>query len=127
MIEAQIPYLFNELSEVVRLFEGAESLDIRHQTEARGGVFYNRFTVNGELFTFENRAQAQGETEYKRYIKRFSKLALYRILSARFQKQLPWGALTGIRPPALPTASWKGESRSSRSFAKWAFRKKIFL
>ena len=101
MIEAQIPYLFNELSEVVRLFEGAESLDIRHQTEARGGVFYNRFTVNGELFTFENRAQAQGETEYKRYIKRFSKLALYRILSARFQKQLPWGALTGIRPTRL--------------------------
>ncbi len=101
MIEAQIPYLFNELSEVARLFEGAESLDIRHQTEAREGVFYNRFTVNGELFTFENRAQAQGETEYKRYIKRFSKLALYRILSAHFQKQLPWGALTGIRPTRL--------------------------
>lgn len=96
-------FLQNELSDVVRLFEGAQSLIIEHETELRGEIFYNRFTVDGKIFSFEHRVEedVKGETEYKRYCRRYAKLALYRILSERFQKTLPWGALTGIRPTRL--------------------------
>lgn len=94
-------FLRNELSDVVRLFEGAETLEICHEASRHEDLFFNRFTVDGQVYSFENRAKVRGETEYKRYLKRFAKLALYRILSERFQKTLPWGALTGIRPTRL--------------------------
>lgn len=38
------------------------------------------------------------ELEQKRYVKRVVKKALYDILVKKFNKQLPWGCLTGIRP-----------------------------
>ena len=39
--------------------------------------------------------------EKKRVIKRFAKLSLYDFLCERFKTELPWGALTGIRPTKL--------------------------
>lgn len=38
------------------------------------------------------------ELEQKRFIKRSVKKTLYEILSKKFNKSLPWGCLTGIRP-----------------------------
>lgn len=40
----------------------------------------------------------KNELEQKRYIKRAVKKFLYEILSKKYNKQLPWGCLTGIRP-----------------------------
>ncbi|MDY4186968.1 MAG: coproporphyrinogen dehydrogenase HemZ [Candidatus Borkfalkiaceae bacterium] len=39
--------------------------------------------------------------EKKRVIKRFAKLSLYDFLCEKFKTELPWGALTGIRPTKL--------------------------
>ncbi len=36
--------------------------------------------------------------EKKRYLKRYTKLVLYKALERRFNKKLPWGAINGIRP-----------------------------
>ena len=40
----------------------------------------------------------KNELEQKRYIKRAVKKVLYEILSKKYNKELPWGCLTGIRP-----------------------------
>lgn len=40
----------------------------------------------------------RNELEQKRYIKRAVKKTLYELLSKKFNKKLPWGCLTGIRP-----------------------------
>lgn len=90
--------------DVVRLFEGAEALTIEHNVAYEGGVFSNEFSVEGEKSFFSDRAECPTPLVYKSLCKRYAKLALYRILSARFQKTLPWGALTGIRPTRLAYA-----------------------
>ena len=38
------------------------------------------------------------ELTQKRYVKRAVKNELYKILSKKFNRELPWGSLTGIRP-----------------------------
>lgn len=40
----------------------------------------------------------KNELEQKRFIKRSVKKTMYQLLSKKFDKQLPWGCLTGIRP-----------------------------
>lgn len=50
--------------------------------------FQNTVTINN----YKN------ELEQKRYVKRAVKNQLYNILSKKFNKTLPWGSLTGIRP-----------------------------
>ena len=42
-----------------------------------------------------------GEIERKRLIKRYAKLSIYKRLAKFFERDLPWGALTGIRPTKL--------------------------
>lgn len=103
MTTSNYAWLTPELMDVVRLFEGAEALTIEHTAREESGVFYNAFRVEGEIFSFENEDSATG-TAHKSLIKRYSKLALYRLLSDRFHKNLPWGALTGIRPTRLAYA-----------------------
>ena len=69
--------------------------------------------VNG-TFDSEQSDESNGETkpsqaekarlfalEKKRVIKRFAKLSLYDFLCEKFKTELPWGALTGIRPTKL--------------------------
>lgn len=90
-----------DLMDVVRLFEGAEELEIVHENEFSGGVFTDRFRIGGEEFRFANAAEPRSELERKSLLKRYAKLSLYRILSERFGKTLPWGALTGVRPTRL--------------------------
>ncbi len=90
-------WLLPELMDVVRLFEGAEALSISLVQEGE----MNRFEVDGESYVFAHAVVAADETERKSLIKRDAKLDLYRILSERTGKTLPWGSLTGIRPTRL--------------------------
>lgn len=97
MITSSYEWLVPELMDVMRLFEGAEELSVSHTCNE----FINEFTVNGQTYLFERQDRAESELERKSLIKRYAKLALYKLLSAHFGKSLPWGALTGIRPTRL--------------------------
>ena len=109
MIASNYPFLTNELYDVVRLF-GAE-VEVEHALSYENGVFSNSFSVNGERFSSEDVHVCKDELSFKRYAKRFSKLALYRHL-AKLYGEMPWGALTGIRPTKLAYA----ERKEGRAF-----------
>lgn len=111
MLTSSHEFLKNELMDVVRLF--GRDVEIVHAMEYREGVFYNRFFVDREgPYEFADAHAYQDELDCKRYAKRYAKLRLYRILSEAFQTDMPWGALTGIRPTKLAYA----EREAGRDF-----------
>lgn len=97
-VKTNIEKLSAELIEESKFFLGAEELDVDCEHSENGEVFLNKVTINGKLYKFENEHTFCGETERKRYEKRFAKLSLYLALSDYLGVDLPWGALTGIRP-----------------------------
>ena len=93
-------FIENELLDVVRLFKRRPE-SLTHSFRYEEGVFYNAFEVDGRAYFFEDRGQVRDELEFKRFERRFSKLRLYHILSDLYAEEMPWGALTGIRPTKL--------------------------
>ncbi len=93
-------FLENELLDVVRLFKNRPNA-LAHAFVYDGGVFQNTFEIDGERFERVDRGQVCDELHFKRLERRFAKLALYEILSKKFNEKMPWGALTGIRPTKL--------------------------
>ena len=109
MIGSNYPFLTNELYDVVRLF--GRDAEVEHVLLYEDGVFHNSFVVDGQRFSVDDELQCEGELSFKRYAKRYAKLALYRHLS-RTYGEMPWGALTGIRPTKLAYT----ERREGRAF-----------
>ena len=102
MIETNLEFLLSELKEVENLFDGGDSLKIRHKFTESENKFVNTVTVNGKIYAYGNLVGAfKDDIEKKRLVKRYAKLSLYKGLSKYFEKDLPWGALTGIRPTKL--------------------------
>ncbi|MBQ8876362.1 MAG: coproporphyrinogen dehydrogenase HemZ [Clostridia bacterium] len=93
-------FLENELLDVVRLFKSRPEM-LAHAFQYKEGVFCNSFSVDGKNFYYEDGGTVRDELEFKRLERRFAKLRLYQILSAEYGEQMPWGALTGIRPTKL--------------------------
>ena len=112
MLKAQPAFLEQELNEVVRLFAGAEALQIELLQDYDGAVFRGVLRLNGEETRYAHEGAAENELVYKSLARRYSKLALYNALSAHFGRHLPWGALTGIRPTRLA----RGELERGRDF-----------
>lgn len=100
MFTTNCGFLENELLDVVRLFRQRPQ-NLEHAFRFENDVFYNDFRVDGEAFCFKDAGQVRDELEYKRWERRFAKLALYKILSEKYGETMPWGALTGIRPTKL--------------------------
>lgn len=96
-------FLEPELMDVVRLFDGADALKITHALRAEGNTFINRFTLGGaeRVYTDEISAEELAVYGEKSVLKRTAKKALYFLLSEYYNKNLPWGSLTGIRPTRL--------------------------
>ena len=111
MLTTDCKFLENEFMDVVRLFKRRPK-EIRHTFRCAEGVFYNDFSVDGKEYRFKDEADAPNEIVYKRWERRFAKLALYEILSELYQEKMPWGALTGIRPTKLAY----GELAAGRDF-----------
>ncbi len=105
MVESAFEWLSQELMDVCRLFEGANALPISHIIKEDGARFAGVFCIDGETFPYSYEDTARTETEQKSLTKRYAKLALYKILSEKYHKTLPWGSLTGIRPTRLAYAS----------------------
>lgn len=102
MIRSNLTYLEPELMDIVRLFPEAEELEIFHEFIAAENK--NVFRAGDEEYAFQTQPVRVGEEkdyDEKALVKRYAKLALYRILSKLYKKTLPWGALTGIRPTKL--------------------------
>lgn len=95
-----LPFLQNELMDVMRLFNGCTQ-DVNHGLSYADGVYCNEFEVDGVSAAFVDTMPTANEIEYKRYAKRFAKLGLYKLLSEKYAVSMPWGALTGIRPTKL--------------------------
>ena len=100
MFSTDCKFLENELLDVVRLFKRRPET-LAHSFRYAEGVFCNDFSVDGQAYSFEDRGQVRDELEYKRAERRFAKLRLYQILSELYGEEMPWGALTGIRPTKL--------------------------
>lgn len=97
-IKTDQPQFLAELIEESKFFAGADELDIVCKHDERGENFHDEITIDGKVYYYENSHAFAGEPERKRYAKRFTKLALYLSLSDYLNIDLPWGALTGIRP-----------------------------
>ena len=93
-------FLENELLDAARLFKNRPETII-HAFRFENGVFYNAFEVDGKCYAFEDIEPVENELVFKRLERRFAKLRLYEILSESYGEQMPWGALTGIRPTKL--------------------------
>ena len=87
-----------DLEEVVYLFCDGANINIKHYEKNDGTTFINEIEFEGQKYTFNNTKKCTSLLECKRFEKRFSKLAIYKILSNKFNIKNPWGALTGIRP-----------------------------
>ena len=100
MFTTDCKFLENELLDVVRLFKRRPE-SIAHSFAFEGGVFSNAFVIDGAEYSYQDRGQVCDELEFKRLERRFAKLRLYGILSDLYGENMPWGALTGIRPTKL--------------------------
>lgn len=93
-----------ELKDLVALF-GIEDACIFHEENLQAGKVKNTFKLEktGEISEIiaENDLPMEGALKIKSLRKRYAKKALYDLLSSKFNKKLPWGSLTGIRPTKL--------------------------
>ncbi len=101
MIDTDLAFCQSELIDVIKLFDGAENLKIRHRFKQSENKFVNTVTVDGQVYAYGNFVRYDGKIEEKRLTKRYAKLSLYKALSKHYNVDLPWGALTGIRPTKL--------------------------
>ena len=116
MLNTNCQFLHAEIMDVLRLF-GCEGQDFVHSFSREGDEFINVIRAYGEELTYKNSYPARGETEHKRYAKRYAKLSFYKLLSCKTGLQFPWGALTGIRPTKMAYAE-KEEGRQFESLFK---------
>ena len=102
MIDTDLTFCQSELIDVINLFDGAEQLNIRHRLTESEGKLVNTIKIGTNIFAYGNLVKSfSGDIEKKRLVKRYAKLSLYKALSKHLSKDLPWGALTGIRPTKL--------------------------
>ena len=102
MIDTELKFLENDIAEVINLFVDKDSVNLRHRFTESENKIVNTITVNGRVFAYGNLITLPNdEIVRKRLIKRYAKLSAYKALSKVFEKEMPWGALTGIRPTKL--------------------------
>ena len=100
MLKTNTEFLQAELMDVVRLF-GERVPDLAHSFLYADSNFINTVLAGGREYVYRESHVCKNELEFKRYAKRFSKLAVYETLKALTGVEMPWGALTGIRPTKL--------------------------
>lgn len=98
MIESNLISFIPEYEELYKMFSPRLTQDIFVYGEEKANDFYCYVLLNGEKTEIKRNANFCGEIERKRYLKRYTKLCLYKALEKHFNVKQPWGALTGIRP-----------------------------
>lgn len=97
-----------DIVDLLRLFEKdtEDGICLYHEENFLNDICVNTFTIEEgnkkSVYGFENKIpQNLTPLRYKSFRKRFIKNNLYDLLSKLYNKKLPWGALTGIRPTKL--------------------------
>lgn len=103
MLSTNVEILRPEIMDVLRAF-GAEDENFTHYFSFADGKYFNSIEYGDSFYDFEDEFKTEDELTFKRFVKRFAKLAFYRVLSKCKNVRLPWGALTGIRPTKLAYA-----------------------
>ncbi|MBQ7348682.1 MAG: coproporphyrinogen dehydrogenase HemZ [Clostridia bacterium] len=102
MIETQLEFCKKDLVELLNMLDNSERYDIKHLFTERADRVVNTIVINGKAFAYGNLTdEIKDETDRKRLIKRYAKLSLYKALARFTGENLPWGALTGVRPTKL--------------------------
>ena len=102
MINVELKELENDIAEVVNLFTTVENINLVHKVTISDNKIVNTVTVNGNVYAYGNLISLPSDQIVrKRLIKRYAKLSVYKALCKVYDKQMPWGALTGIRPTKL--------------------------
>ncbi len=122
MLDTNLKFCEKDLIEEIAMFNVAEGAKIRHRFTLKENKVVNTITINGKTYAYGNLVgEFCNEIEKKRLLKRYAKLSLYKALSLFLSKELPWGALTGIRPTKLAYQQLeKGED--FRSFFLYTMR-----
>ena len=102
-----LPELFNELCEVIRLFRGVVEIRedagdelIEHVHSEENGQWIERFSSAGQTIV-HTAPIARGGLEEKRQLKRAAKTGCFLLMQSLTGVTPPWGSLTGIRPTRL--------------------------
>lgn len=102
MIKTELPAFESDLMEIVNLFDGVDASTLRHLFSEKENKIVNTIVIGGKSYAYGNLLPSYSdEIEKKRIYKRYAKLSMYKALVAYTGKQMPWGALTGIRPTKL--------------------------
>lgn len=102
MIDTNLIGIESELKEVLNLFPDGKDAKIKHIFADKGDRLINTVVIDGSAFAYGNLiGENLTPLIKKRLVKRYAKLSLYKALSKKYGIDLPWGALTGIRPTAL--------------------------
>ncbi len=99
MIETNLTAFVGDLGEVLNEFPPVENVSL--YGEKLGEQLNIKVNIEGVESEFNYDFKPSSSLIEKRLSKRFAKLSLYKALTARFGYNLPWGALTGIRPTKL--------------------------
>ncbi len=95
----------SELNELACEFNGGAEIPAFVLFEEKESELYYevKAEINGEQKqkNYSYAKNYSGALDKKRHVKRYAKLSLYDFLSDVFKVDLPWGALTGIRPTKL--------------------------
>lgn len=116
MLNTNSEGLRDEIMLVLRAF-GCEEESFTHYFSCSGGKFFNSIEYNGNFYDFEEEYKAENDIIFKRLAKRSVKLAFYCVIS-KFKGDLPWGALTGIRPTKLAYNELAGGNDFESLFVK---------
>lgn len=98
MIKTNLLSMENEFLEEINEFCLQEEVDVSLFFTQNGKIFHYDISIDGKEYSYDYFDESTNELEFRRYVKRYAKLGLYRSLSDSLKKTLQWGALTGIRP-----------------------------
>lgn len=105
MVTANENLPVSELNELALEFEGGADIPAHvdfNENDAELCYFITATVFGKQLsqkYVYEKKYS--GALDKKRHVKRYAKLSLYLFLSEALGVELPWGALTGIRPTKL--------------------------
>lgn len=100
MLKTNYVIFYPDIEEVIKEFTDFYG-DIEIFGEQSSGAFSVKVAVSDNVYRYTYDFVPVDERDEKRLLKRFLKLSCYKALSSFTDTDLPWGALTGIRPTKL--------------------------
>ena len=109
-VRTRTPEFISDIGDMLRLFLGdvqiveaapGEEADYEHEIIEREGRIADRWSHGDAAHEIEQPSPTGTPVEIRRARKRQVKRTLYELLKEMTGMQLPWGALTGIRPTRL--------------------------